>query len=245
MKPGEVRRITVVGGGLMAHGIALEFALAGHDVRLADRSPDLIQRATDTIRTSLTLLESRQLVTADQSAEARSHIRLGTELPELAGDAGLVIEAVTEDLEIKQDVFRELDRLCPPHTILASNSSSFMPSKVAAVTQRPAQVLVAHYFNPPYLLPLVELVRGPATSDATVQIVYDLLVSIGKKPTIVQREAPGFIGNRLQAALYREALALVQEGIASASDVDNVIKYGFGRRLAIAGEFEIFDLAGL
>jgi len=160
-------------------------------------------------------------------------------------DADVVIEAVTEDLEIKQETFRRVDELCPPHTIIASNSSSFMPSKVAAVTRRADRVLVAHYFNPPFLVPLVELVRSPATSDETVAVMHDLMSGIGKRPTVVQRELPGFIGNRLQAALYREALALVEAGVASPSDVDAVIKNGFGRRLAIAGEFEIFDLAGL
>jgi len=156
----------------------------------------------------------------------------------------VVIEAVFEQLELKLEVFEQLDRLCPARTVLASNSSTLWPSKLAAATRRPAQVLIAHYFNPPYLLPLVELVRNPATSDATVDTMYGLLTRVGKKPAIVQKEVVGFIGNRLQAALFREALSLVERGIASAEDVDTVVKNGFGRRYAAAGPFEIWELAG-
>ncbi len=157
----------------------------------------------------------------------------------------MVIEAVFEDLPLKQRIFADLDRLTPPRAILASNSSSFMPSALAASTGRPDRVLVAHYFNPPHLLPLVEVVRGPQTSNETVATMAALLRHIGKRPAIIQKEAPGFVGNRLQMALFREALAIVEAGIASPEDVDVVVKNGFGRRLAAAGPFEVFALAGL
>jgi len=245
MKAADVHRIAVIGAGLMGHGIALEFAIAGYDVRLCDQNEELLGSARDRIAASWALLESHGLVKQETGQEAISHIGLDADLQATAEGADVVIEAVTEDLEIKLDIFRELDRICPPHTIIASNSSSFMPSKVAAATNRADRVLVAHYFNPPYLIPLVELVRSAATSDETFEVMRDLLIGIGKRPTVVQRELPGFIGNRLQAALYREALALVEAGVASAADVDAVIKNGFGRRLAVAGEFEIFDIAGL
>ena len=119
-----------------------------------------------------------------------------------------------------------------------------LPSKLASVTRRPDKVLVAHYFNPPYLLPLVEVVRHKETSDETVTTIYDLLTKVGKNPAIVQKEVPGFIGNRLQAALLREALSIVERGIASPQDVDTVVKNGFGRRYAAAGPFEIFEIVG-
>jgi 3-hydroxybutyryl-CoA dehydrogenase len=125
-----------------------------------------------------------------------------------------------------------------------SNTSTLLPSDLALATRRPDKVLVAHYFNPPYLLPLVEIVRGQGTSDETVATIYDLMVKVGKAPALVQKEAPGFIGNRMQAALLREALSIVERGIASPRDVDIVIKNGFGRRLAAAGIFEVFEIAG-
>jgi 3-hydroxybutyryl-CoA dehydrogenase len=168
----DVHRIAVVGAGLMGHGIALEFALAGYDVRLHDRSDELLSRATVTIRSSLALLEAHGLTTREKAEAGVSRIRLGTSLADLVADADLVIEAATEDLEIKLAIFGELDRLCPPEAILASNSSSFMPSKMAAATTRANRVLVAHYFNPPYLVPLVELVPSSATSGETVACMH-------------------------------------------------------------------------
>jgi 3-hydroxybutyryl-CoA dehydrogenase len=173
-----------------------------------------------------------------------SHIHASTVFADVVGAADVVIEAVFENLELKQEIFQRLDQQCPEHTILASNTSTLLPSKLAAVTRRPDKVLVAHYFNPPFLLPLVELVRHPGTSDETVTTMHALLSKIGKKPAIVQKEVPGFIGNRLQAALLREAFSLVEQGIATPQDVDVVVKNGFGRRYAAAGTFEIFELAG-
>jgi 3-hydroxybutyryl-CoA dehydrogenase len=151
---------------------------------------------------------------------------------------------VSEELGLKQAIFRDLDAWAPRHAVLASNSSSFMPSLLASATRRPERVLVAHYFNPPHLLPLVELVRGEETSDETIAAMRGLYLGIGKRPAVVQREAPGFVGNRLQMALLREALAIVDAGIATAADVDTIIKTGFGRRLAVAGVFEVFEAAG-
>jgi len=152
---------------------------------------------------------------------------------------------VFEDLALKQEVFRQLDALCAPEAVLASNSSTLMPSWLVPSASRGPQVLVAHYFNPPHLLPLVEIVRGPATSDESTFLVRDLLRSIGKQPVILAREVPGFIANRLQTALWREALSLVESGVATADDVDTVVRGSFGRRLAFAGPLEVVDLAGL
>jgi 3-hydroxybutyryl-CoA dehydrogenase len=165
-------------------------------------------------------------------------------LKDVVADADVVVECVFENLELKRQVFQELDNLCPERTILASNTSTLLPSKLASATRRPDKVLVTHYYNPPYLLPLVEMVRGEKTSEETITTMHALLTKVGKSPAIVEKEVPGFIGNRLQAVLVQEALSIVQQGIASPHDVDAVIKNGFGRRLAVAGVFEIFDLAG-
>ena len=241
----DIQRIAVVGAGLMGHGIALELAAHGYDVALHDQSEAQLSQARERIGEGLARLQAAGRVTSAAAAEAPARIATTTDLHAAVAGADLVVEAVTENLDVKRDVFRELDAAAPPHAILASNSSTFMPSLLAAVTTRPGQVIVAHYFNPPHLLPLVELVRGPQTADETVETLRVLYLGIGKSPAVVQKEAPGFVGNRLQMALLREALAIVDAGIATPEDVDTIIKTGFGRRLSVAGVFEVFDAAGL
>jgi 3-hydroxybutyryl-CoA dehydrogenase len=244
MNATEIQRIGVIGAGLMGHAIALEFAAAGFGVWLHDRGEAELARARQTIDASLRLWQELGILTASQAATVPARLNLTSDLAAAVGDAEVVIEAVFEDLAIKQALFRQLDALAPPAAILASNTSTFMPSLLAESTERPAQVLVAHYFNPPHLLPLVELVRGPATADATIATMRDLYQRIGKRPVVVQKEAPGFVGNRMQVALLREALSIVEQGIATPEEVDTVIKSGFGRRLSVAGVFEVFDAAG-
>jgi 3-hydroxybutyryl-CoA dehydrogenase len=244
MKVEEIRKIGVVGAGLMGHGIAMELAAAGYQVSLHDLSPEILQRAMATVQVDLRTLVEAGMLTAAQAEAAPGRLRPTTDLAELARDADLVIEAVAERLEVKHAVFGQLDTLCPERTILATNSSTLTASQIAPATCRPDRVLVAHYWNPPYLLPLVEIVGGPDTSPETVQTVYAFMRHIGKNPVVLQKEAPGFIGNRLQFALFREALSLVERGVARPEDVDLVVRSSFGRRLAVAGPFEVFDLAG-
>jgi 3-hydroxybutyryl-CoA dehydrogenase len=240
-----MQQIAVVGAGLMGHGIALEFAAHGFPVTLHDQSESQLAQSPARIAEGLDRLAAAGRISTAAAAEAPALITSTSDLRSAIAGADLVIEAVTENLDVKRAVFRELDAWAPPHAILASNSSTFMPSLMAAATTRPAQVIVAHYFNPPHLLPLVELVRGAQTSDHTVETLRALYLSIGKSPAVVQKEAPGFVGNRLQMALLREALAIVEAGIATPQDVDTIIKTGFGRRLSVAGVFEVFDAAGL
>lgn len=244
-KVGRIERIAVVGAGLMGHGIALEFAAHGYDVTLHDQSADQLARARDSIAEGVARLAAAGRITSEAAETTPARITTTSDMRQSVSDADLVIEAVTENLEVKRAVFRDLDAWAPPHAILASNSSTFMPSLMAAATNRPEKVIVAHYFNPPHLLPLVELVRGAQTSDETVETLRALYLQIGKSPAVVQKEAPGFVGNRLQMALLREALAIVEAGIATPEDVDTIIKTGFGRRLSVAGVFEVFDAAGL
>jgi len=244
MKVEDIRTVAIVGAGLMGHGIAQEFALAGYDVRMQDLTEQNIQQAMVSIRANLERLVGLGLISPQQAEVTPGRIRTSTQLDEIASEADLVIEAVFENLEVKQDIFRQLDELCPEHSILASNTSAILPSKLAIVTKRPERVLVVHYWNPPYLMPLVEIVRHPEVSDETVATVYELLLKMGKSPAIVQKEAAGFIGNRLQVALFREAISMVEKGIASPQDIDTVIKNGPGRRWAAAGIFEMVDTGG-
>ncbi len=244
MNVDEIHRIAVVGAGLMGHGIAQEFALAGYEVHLHDLTEEKLQQALKNIQANLQMLMGLGIVTREQVETTPNHIHITPLLKDAVSEADVVIEAVLEDLPLKQRVFQELDQMCPERTILASNTSTIMPSQLASATRRPEKVLVAHYFNPPYLLPLVEVVRSAETSDETVSTLYNLLVKVGKSPVIVQKEVPGFIANRFQRALLREALWLVQKGIATPQDVDTVIKSSIGRRWAVAGVFEIFEIAG-
>jgi 3-hydroxybutyryl-CoA dehydrogenase len=244
MEMADIRKVAVIGAGLMGHGIAQEFATAGYTVGLHDRTEEHLLRAIDNIQTNLHRLAENGFLSSEQIQPTLSRITPTTRLELVCEEADLVIEAVFEDIGLKQQVFGELDRLCSPRTILASNTSTFMPSRLAAATGRPDRVLVAHYFNPPYLLPLVEVVPGAQTSQETVSTVMTLLESMGKRPVRVQKEVPGFIGNRIQAAILREAISLVERGIATPQDVDTVVRHSFGRRLAAAGPFEIFDIAG-
>jgi 3-hydroxybutyryl-CoA dehydrogenase len=244
MPPEEFRNIAVVGAGLMGHGIAQEFAHAGYAVALHDASPETLQRAPARIEENLRSLQQAGQIEAAAIDATLARIRLASTLPDTVTDADLVIEAVSENLAVKQPLFRELDALCPPYTILASNTSSIRPSLLAEATNRPEKVLIAHWFNPPYLVPTVEIVRGSRTADAAVAAVRDLLVSMGKRPVVLRREVPGFLANRLQGALFREALSLVDRGIATPEEIDAVVRHGIGPRWAAAGVFEVWELGG-
>jgi len=233
----QIRTIAVIGAGLMGRGIAGGFAIAGFRVHLTDSSPTALQAAHAAIAVDI--------ADATNSSAIRDLVSCSVSLIDSVATADFVVEAVTEDLALKQRVFAELDQHAPAHAILASNTSSFMPSQLASSTKRPAQVLVTHYFNPPLVVRLVEIVQGPETSPETVETVRSLYAQIGKIPVVLEKERLGFIGNRLQMALFREALALVDEGVASVEDVDLVIHTSIGPRWSVAGVFEVLDLAGL
>jgi 3-hydroxybutyryl-CoA dehydrogenase len=243
MKP--IRQIAVVGAGLMGHGIALDFAVAGFQVALQDVDEVRLRQAMGRIQATLPMLAAAGRFPPEEVGAIAARVHPHAALPAATAHADLVVESVFEDLSLKQAIFQELDRACPPHTILASNTSSLPPTRLAAATARPEKVMVAHYFNPPYLLPLVEVVMGEATSEETASAVCGLLAQAGKKPVLLKREAPGFVVNRLQAALVREAIAIVDRGIAAPEDVDAALRYGLVRRLAVTGALEPLDLAGL
>ncbi len=237
--------VAVIGAGLMGHAIAQEFALGGLEVRLCDRNEEILAKAKQAVAVDLDALVRAGIVPNERVAPALAAIRATPNLPDAIGGADFVVEAVSEDLPLKQRMFAEMDALCPPEVILASNTSSYMPSLLASAVERPERVLVTHYFNPAHLLPLVEVVPNPQTAPEVVERVVRLLTRIGKTPVVVRREVPGFIGNRLQMAILREAMALVEDGVASPEDVDSVVTAGFGRRLGVAGPFAIADMAGL
>ena len=244
MKHSKIEHITVIGAGLMGHGIAQEFAAAGYCVQLHDITDEQLKNACIQIDNNLRMLAENDIIDKERIPETLQRIHTTTDLKNAAENADFVVEAVSENLSLKQQIFKELDIICPSHTILASNTTALMPSQIGANTNRTDKILNTHYFNPPYLIPLVEIIRSSNTSDETVSATFDLLTAIGKTPAIIEKEALGFVGPRLQTALIREAFSIVEQGIASAETVDLVVRNSFGRRLSVAGPFEVFELAG-
>ena len=240
----QIRSIAVIGAGVMGHAIAQEFAVAGYDVRMTARSDESLARAMDHVRDNVERLQSMGKLDGDEARRATENIHTSVSLAETVDDVDLVMEYVSEDIDLKRGLFAELDRLCPQRTILATGTSSLMPSDLATATKRPDKVLAAHYANPPYLLPFVEIVGAEGCSTESIQTVVDLLTAIGKQPVVLKREVPGFAAMRLQGALLREALWLVERGVLSPADVDTIIRTGIGRRWSVAGVFEVFELAG-
>ncbi|MBW2410448.1 MAG: 3-hydroxyacyl-CoA dehydrogenase family protein [Deltaproteobacteria bacterium] len=237
----DIKKITVIGPGMMGHAIAQEFAAAGHDVILCGRSEERLEQALEKIEHSLNELAQWELISDREIKPALQRLQTTTDLKVAASETDLVLESVVEVLEVKENLFSELDRISPDRTIFASNTSSLLPTTLAAATQRPDRFLNLHYFNPPYLMPLVEIVRGEKTSDDALTAVYNLMQAMGKSPIICRKEAPGFIVNRLQLVLWREAFNIVQRGIASPQDVDLAVKKSFGRRLGMVGPFELYE----
>jgi 3-hydroxybutyryl-CoA dehydrogenase len=229
-------RIAVVGAGLMGHGIAQVFALAGHDVTIYDS----VMASLDSVK--VRILSNLKDLGDDQKAVERV-----TPVPHLATavrEADYVVEAVLEDLPLKQKLFAEIEKHVRPDTILASNTSVIPITKIMKGLKRRDRALGTHWWNPPFLVPLVEVIETPWTSPQAVDFTMKLHADAGKKPAHVKKDVPGFIGNRLQHALWREAIALVEHGICDAETVDNVIKTSFGRRLAALGPLENADMVG-
>ena len=244
MKTSDIQTVSVIGAGLMGHGIALEIAAAGYRVNLYDINESALSKARENIHYGLQKLSEANLIDKSQIKSALSRIKISHDLAEQLKDADLVIEAAPEDLPTKQQLFKQFGKLCPDHTILASNTSGFMPSLYAEHSQRPSKVLVIHYANPPHFVPLVEIVKGNKTSDETLTVARNFMENLGKNVIVVNQEIEGFILNRLQMSLLRESLWLVENGIAQVEDIDKAIKFCAGRRWAFAGIFEVFELAG-
>jgi 3-hydroxybutyryl-CoA dehydrogenase len=229
-------RIGVIGAGLMGHGIAQVFAFAGHEVTIHDSHAGPLDNATSRIAANLADLGD------DPSAVQR--VRPCAALPDALRDADFVVEAVAEDLSLKQKLFAEIEHHVRPQTILASNTSVIPITAIMEGLSNRSRALGTHWWNPPYLVPLVEIIGTQWTSQAAIDTAIALHRAAGKMPVHVKKDVPGFVGNRLQHALWREAIALVEHGICDAQTVDTVIKASFGRRLAVLGPLENADLVG-
>jgi 3-hydroxybutyryl-CoA dehydrogenase len=230
---------------MMGPGITVTLALAGHPATLQGRTRESLQRGLGAIDRCLDLLRSEHLVTARAAQAARRRIDGSTDLATAVGQATFVFESVAEDLELKQELFAQVERLAGPDTILASNTSGLPITRIAERMQCPERAATTHFWNPPHLMPLVEIVKGERTSEETLTHLYDVLARAGKRVVIVRKDLPGQLGNRLLHALFREAFHIVQEGIASVEDVDVALKYGPGLRFPAYGLLEHADMVGL
>jgi 3-hydroxybutyryl-CoA dehydrogenase len=236
----EIRRIGVVGAGTMGHGIAQVSAASGYDVVLVDVAPQALERGIAQIGKSLEKLESKGKLTAEERERALARIRGASELTALT-EADLVVEAVVERLEVKQSVLAELDRTCPPSTILASNTSSISITRLAAATRRPDKVIGMHFMNPVPLMQLIEVIRGLATSQETWEAVEAASRRMGKTPVEVH-DAPGFVSNRVLMPMINEAVYCLYEGVGKADAIDAVMKLGMNHPM---GPLALADLIGL
>jgi len=230
-------RAAVIGAGLMGHGIAQVLAAAGVAVSISDPEPEALASVPQRVAANLEALD------ADPSAATR--ITLADSLAGAVAQADWVFEAAPEKLELKQELFRQLDAAAPKTAILATNTSVMSVAEIASKATHRERILGTHWWNPPFLIPLVEVVQAPDTAVDNIAKMLAFLTALGKTPVHVKRDVPGFVGNRLQHALWRAAFQLVDEGVCDAATVDTVIRAGFGMRLPVLGPIENADLIGL
>ena len=226
----------------MGRQIALNTALHGFDVRLWDASAEQMQAARGWVDEYVTGRLEKGRWTDEQAVRARKHLAFAASLAEACAEADLAIEAVVEDVQVKRAVFGDLDELCPPRTILATNSSTIVSSRLADATARPAQVANMHYFNPAMVMEVVEVVQGPHTAPATAETLVEFCRRTGKKPIWMKREIDGFIANRLLGAVIREAGRLVDDGYATFEEVDLAAEKALGHPM---GPFRLLDMTGI
>jgi 3-hydroxybutyryl-CoA dehydrogenase len=242
MKIEDVKKIVVVGAGNMGHQISLQCAIHGFKVVCTDVKEDILKKAEAFVDKYLPGRVEKGKMTADQAKQIRDNISFSSNLQEACKNADYVIEAILEILDLKRKVFADLDKWCPPHTILATNSSFIVSSRIADATQRPDKVCNLHFFNPALVMKLVEVVQGPHTSDETIQLSMDLCKKIEKVPVHLKKEVDGFLLNRIFRAIGREAHWILEMGVASVEDIDKACVYGAGHPM---GPFRLNDLTGI
>jgi 3-hydroxybutyryl-CoA dehydrogenase len=237
----DIRKVAVIGAGTMGHGIAQVISSAGMEVSLNDMKKEFLERAYSNIESSLEKMESKGKIDKQSRTDILSRIRLTTELSEAVSDANLVVEAAFEDIEIKKEIFRKLDDVTESSTILATNTSQYSITDIASAVKDASRVVGIHFFNPPVLMKLVELVRGFSTSEEVLETVKGFVSKVGKE-SVVCRDSQGFISTRILVALRLECYRLLEEGVASIEDIDKTLRLAFGHPM---GQFELADFSGL
>jgi 3-hydroxybutyryl-CoA dehydrogenase len=245
MRLSQIQQVAVIGAGIMGHGFAQVFAQKSFPVFLYDIDKKILKKASRRISANLDTFIQHGIIRQKEKKAALEKIAVTTDLKVAVGRADFVLEAIPEIMDMKKEVFAKLDQFAPPHTILASNTSGLSITEIGAMTHRPEKTIITHGGNPPHIVPVIEIVRGEKTSDETAELTYRLMLKLGKKPVRLLKEVPGFLFNRLQFALYREALHCLEAGVATAEDIDLVVKAGYGFRLPVLGPLETSDFGGL
>jgi 3-hydroxybutyryl-CoA dehydrogenase len=238
----NVRKILVVGAGAMGSQIGMVCALAGYDVVVQDVDEDALKRAQEQLKDRMSRNVEKGRIEQDEVDAAFDRITFTPDLQGAVADADYVIEAAVERLDVKREIFAELDEAAPEHAILATNSSTIVSSRIADATKRPDRVCNMHFFNPALVMKCVEVVRNPETSDATVETAVELTRRIGKSPVVLEKEVSGFVANRILGALMDEAVDLYEAGVSSFEDIDTACKTALGHPM---GPFELMDFTGI
>lgn len=237
-------KVAIIGAGMMASGISLVCARAGYRVALVDIKRDALERAAEVTRSRLNTLARNEIISVAQVDHVLANITGTMDLDEAVRDTDIAIESVPEVLEFKQRVFRQMDELCPPRALLATATSTLSITDIASVTSRTERVIGLHWVNPPYLCPRVEVNRGEKTSDETVREAQLFVLQLGQIPVVTRKDIPGFVGARLRTVLVNEALSLVEQGVISVEDVDNMVRFGLAIQILPHGPLRAFDLTG-
>lgn len=240
-----MNQISIIGAGTMGHSIALTVAWRNLSATIFAMDESEVERAAASIQQKVDTLVQAALLSEDDSKQLLRNIRFTTSLMDCIKGTDFIIEAVPEKLEIKKELYQLVEAFIQPHIPIASNTSGIPTSSLSAEMLYPERFIITHFWNPAHLIPLVEVVPGKATSEKTVEQTMDLLEQLGKKAILVRKEVPGFIGNRLQFALFREAQYLMSEGVASKEDIDLAVTHSIGRRLPITGPLMSADFTGL
>ena len=239
-----INKVACVGAGQIGQGWATLFSSNGLEVTLQDVTEEILEKAVRSVVSNLTFLEDHTILRRGEAKAACRRIKTTTSINEAVGHADYVQESVSENYDVKKQVFKEMDAETPNNTILASSTSGLLMTEIQNVTSKPERCVLVHPMLPVHLIPLVEIVGGEQTSHETVNTTFEFMLKLGKTPVVINQEVPGFIVNRLQAALLREAIDLVDKGIASAEDVDKAFCMGIGLRDPLIGPFLRIHLAG-
>lgn len=240
-----IHAVALIGAGTMGPGMAAVLAAHGIAVRLFDVKANMLDRAKQSVPRIYGSLVEGGFLAPDAAEAGIGRIAYVPRLEDAVEGVGCVLEAVPEALALKQQVFTQVEDAAPESAILASNTSGIRITEIAAACRRPERVVGMHWSNPPHLIPVIEVIRGERTSEDTVDAVRDLVRAIGMIPVVIRRDVPGFVENRILYAILREALALLDQGVASAGDIDMIVKWGIGYKLAVIGPLELLDVAGL
>ena len=245
MKAKDVKTICVVGAGTMGANIAGEFARVGCDVSITDLNQCQLKKGMSILKSGQKALIDAGLLTKGKAQSAWKRVTWTTDLASACDGVDLLIEAVAENMSVKKEMFDQFDRLCPKRAVLASNTSGLSISDIASATKRPGRIAGMHFWNPPHIIPLVEVTKGQDTYKTTATLLMAVARRLKKRPILVNHDIPGFVGNRLQFAVLREALHLLSEGVASAEDIDAAMTAGPGLRYGLMGPLRTADLGGL